>query len=71
MYVVLSDQTGEYFAGRSGVFSPLGYRELDMGFKEAYMEHTLNYENVRLARERLPVVEQSRRIWDLRFNPLT
>ncbi len=71
MYVVLSDQTGEYFVGRSGVFSPLGYRELDMGFKEAYMEHTLNYENVRLARERLPVVEQSRRIWDLRFNPLT
>ncbi|MGB9827377.1 MAG: carbon-nitrogen hydrolase family protein [Thermosphaera sp.] len=71
MYIILADQTGDYFVGRSGVFSPLGYRELDMGYREAYMEHTLNYENIRLARERLPVVEQSRKKWEVRFNPLT
>ncbi|WP_424155382.1 nitrilase-related carbon-nitrogen hydrolase [Thermosphaera aggregans] len=69
MYIVLADQTGDYFVGRSGVFSPLGYRELDMGFREAYMEYTLSYDNIRLARERLPVVEQSRKKWMLQFNP--
>lgn len=67
MYVVLADQVGEFFVGRSGVFNPLGYRELDMGVGEDYKEFTLDYDKVRAARERLPVVEQSKRKWDVRM----
>jgi len=34
IYLVIADQTGDMFVGRSGVFNPWGYRELDLGVEE-------------------------------------
>jgi len=67
MYVVVVNQTGEMFTGRSGVFNPMGYRELDLGLDEKYAEYTLTLREVEKAREILPVVKQSAEKWDIRL----
>ncbi|MEM1635056.1 MAG: nitrilase-related carbon-nitrogen hydrolase [Thermosphaera sp.] len=70
MYLVLADQVGDFFVGRSGVFNPLGYRELDMGVSEDYREFTLELDKVKMARERLPVINQSKKRWEVRMKEL-
>lgn len=66
-YVVIANQTGEIFTGRSGVFSPWGYRELDMGHGEKYSEYTLLLDEIEKARATIPVVEQATSKWEVRL----
>ena len=62
-YLVLSNQVGELFTGGSGVYSPLGYKIRDLGFKEAYVEVALDREELKTARELVPVVKQAITKW--------
>lgn len=66
LYIVLANQTGDQFTGRSGVFNPMGYRELDLGHVEKYAEHTLLLENVLKTRDIIPVIKQSLSKWDIK-----
>lgn len=65
MYIILSDQTGKQYVGRSGVFSPYGFREVDMGYKRGYIEWPINPVDVLEARKIVPVVNQSKNRWDI------
>jgi predicted amidohydrolase len=69
MYLILADQTGKYFVGRSGVFNPHGYRELDLGYKRNYVEWRIRPEEVIDARREVPVVKQSRSRWNIVLKP--
>lgn len=62
-YVVLVNQTGRIFTGRSGVYNPFGYKEVDLGFKQNYVEHTLDPTLVDEARNTIPVVKQALNKW--------
>jgi len=66
VYIALADQVGEMFVGRSGVFNPWGFRELDMGWRETYVEYTIDTGIVEEARKSLPVLAQSRKRWEVR-----
>lgn len=66
VYIVVANQTGEMFTGRSGVFSPWGYKELDLGFEERYSEHFLIMDEVTKARALIPVVVQSSVRWEIK-----
>lgn len=66
IYIVLANQTGDMFTGRSGVFSPWGYKELDMGFDEKYAEYTLDIEEVEKTRSTIPVVRQAAERWEIK-----
>jgi len=70
MYIVLANQTGKQYTGRSGVFNPFGFRELDLGFKPNYAEHEIDPKIVEEAREQIPVVRESSRKWVISFTPL-
>lgn len=63
LYIVLVDHVGEMFVGRSGVFNPMGYKELDLGASELYAEYTLNMENVKRTRETIPVLKYASERW--------
>lgn len=67
MYIVLANQTGDMFTGRSGVFNPWGYRELDIGFEEKYTEYTVHIEEIEKARSILPVVRQASEKWEIKI----
>ncbi len=67
MYIILSDHTGELYVGRSGVFNPYGFREVDMGFKPGYIEWGIKPEVVEEARKIIPVMDKSRIFWDIFF----
>lgn len=67
LYVVLANQVGDLFTGRSGVFNPLGYRELDAGAEEKYIEYEIDLESVEKARELVPAVKQSVKKWDIKI----
>lgn len=63
VYLILVDQVDDMFAGRSGVFNPWGYRELDLGWKEAYVEYRVETDVVNEVRRTLPVVAQAKARW--------
>ncbi|MEM1628816.1 MAG: nitrilase-related carbon-nitrogen hydrolase [Desulfurococcaceae archaeon] len=67
IYLVIADQTGDMFVGRSGVFNPWGYRELDLGVEEKYVEHEVDIDQLKVVREILPVLRQARDKWEIRF----
>lgn len=67
IYVVVANQTGEMFTGRSGVFNPWGYKELDLGVAEVYSEHELRMSEVESARAAIPVLSQSSGTWVIRL----
>lgn len=64
-YLVLADQTGEMFAGRSGVFNPYGFRELDLGALEAYREYAIDTSIVDEVRRKIPALLYSRSKWSI------
>ncbi|MEM1611849.1 MAG: nitrilase-related carbon-nitrogen hydrolase [Desulfurococcaceae archaeon] len=66
-YVVVANQTSEMFTGRSGVFSPWGYRELDMGISEKYSEHSIFLDEVEKARTTIPTIRQSFDKWEIKL----
>jgi len=67
MYLILSNQTGEIYTGRSGVYNPFGYKELDLGSGEKYVEYSIDLDMVDEARKQIPVVSQSRNKWVVEF----
>ncbi|MEM4482158.1 MAG: nitrilase-related carbon-nitrogen hydrolase [Desulfurococcaceae archaeon] len=67
LYLIVANQVGEMFTGRSGVFNPLGYRELDMGNGEKYSEHTLFLEEVERARSTMPILRQAFEKWEVKI----
>jgi len=67
VYLVVANQVGEMFTGRSGVYSPWGFKELDMGYREGYIEHRLLLEEVEKARNTLPVLKQSSEKWEVKL----
>ncbi len=67
MYLVVSNHTGRLYTGRSGVFNPYGYRELDMGVKPGYAEHKLSLSIVEEARRNIPVLQHSVDKWSIMF----
>jgi len=67
VYLVLANQVGEMFTGRSGVYSPWGYKELDMGYREGYIEHKLLLDEVERARNIIPVLRQSSEKWEVKL----
>lgn len=71
IYIILANQVGEMFTGRSGVFNPLGYRELDMGSGERYAEHLLLLDEVEKARSSMPVLRQAREKWEIKIKQET
>ncbi|ADV64767.1 carbon-nitrogen hydrolase family protein [Desulfurococcus mucosus] len=66
VYIALADHVGEAFVGRSGVFNPWGLRELDLGWRETYMEHEVDASLVAEARKTLPVLEQAKAKWEIK-----
>lgn len=64
-YLVLADQTGEMFVGRSGVFNPFGYRELDLGVMETYREYAIDTSLVNEARRKIPTLSYSKSRWSI------
>jgi predicted amidohydrolase len=71
VYIVVANQVGELFTGRSGVYSPWGVKELDMGYREEYVEHRLQLEEVEKARSTIPVLKQSSEKWEIRLKSST
>ncbi|MEM1825380.1 MAG: nitrilase-related carbon-nitrogen hydrolase [Desulfurococcaceae archaeon] len=67
MYIVIANQTGELYTGRSGVYNPYGFKELDLGFKPKYCEYKLDLTIVDDAREQIPVVKQALEKWSIEF----
>lgn len=65
MFIIVVNQVGEMFTGRSGVFNPWGYREVDLGVEERYFEHVLRIEDVEEVRKTLPVVRQAIDKWEI------
>lgn len=65
MFLILVNQTGALFTGRSGVFNPMGYREVDLGHKARYIEHEINLEELREVRELIPVLHQAKSRWSI------
>ncbi|MEM1555101.1 MAG: nitrilase-related carbon-nitrogen hydrolase [Desulfurococcaceae archaeon] len=62
-YLILVNQTGKLFTGRSGVYNPFGYKEVDLGFKQQYLEHSINPAVVEEARNTIPVAKQAMEKW--------
>jgi predicted amidohydrolase len=65
MYLILSSHTGELYVGRSGLFSPLGYRVIDLGYKPGYAEVLLDRSIVAEARRLLPVLDSAAKHWKI------
>ncbi|WP_440059755.1 nitrilase-related carbon-nitrogen hydrolase [Thermogladius sp. 4427co] len=67
VFIAVANQVGEMFTGGSGLYSPLGYKKLELGFRETYAEAEIDLEELSEAREIIPVVYQSKTIWDLKM----
>ncbi len=67
MYLVVANHTGKQYTGRSGVYNPYGYKELDLGVKPGYMEHPLHGYIVEEARRNIPVLKHSEQKWEIGF----
>ncbi len=65
MYLIIANQTGEQYTGRSGVFNPYGYKEFDLGFHKKYAEHRIDLSLVDEARRDIPVVKHSMDRWSI------
>lgn len=66
IYIVLANQVGELFTGRSGVYNPMGYKEIDAGVDEKYLEYEIDLTSVEKTRELIPVLRQSIEKWEIK-----
>ncbi len=60
MYVVIANQTGKTFTGRSMIVDPMGTVLLDLGIRETYSEYTIDVDYIYEVRETLPVLRLRR-----------
>jgi len=63
IYIILSSHTGEKYTGRSGVFSPYGYRMIDLGSRPGYAEISIDKDSVYDARKLVPVLKHTKMRW--------
>ncbi len=66
-WVVVVDQCGRGYVGRSMVVDPYGVKAVDLGFREDYIEYTIDTGLVYKARETIPVVSKARDKWRIEF----
>ncbi|MEM2006045.1 MAG: carbon-nitrogen hydrolase family protein [Sulfolobales archaeon] len=68
-YVVVANQFGPTFTGRSMVVDPLGVVLLDLGIGEKYAEYEIDVDYVHEARRILPLLSLRREdVYSLKFN---
>lgn len=60
VYVVIANQTGKYFTGRSMIIDPLGVVLIDLGVNEVYKEYTIDVDYIYEVRRKLPVLKLRR-----------
>ncbi|MGB9785344.1 MAG: carbon-nitrogen hydrolase family protein [Fervidicoccaceae archaeon] len=58
IFLVIANQYGKDFTGRSAVFGPLGEVILDLGVGEKYREISIDISEVEDARKKIPVLKQ-------------
>ncbi len=63
MYIILSSHSGEKYVGRSGVFSPYGYRVIDLGLRPGYSEISIDRESIYDVRKLIPVLKHAEMRW--------
>ncbi len=69
-YLVIANQYGPRFTGRSMVVDPLGVVVLDLGIGEKYQEYEIDVDYVHEARKALPLLSLRREdVYSLRFAP--
>ncbi len=60
IYVVIANQTGKTFTGRSMIVDPMGTVLVDLGIRETYDEYTIDVDYIHEVRETLPVLKLRR-----------
>ena len=60
IYIVIVNQTGKTFTGRSMIIDPTGTVLLDLGVREVYTEYTIDVDYIHEVRETLPVLRLRR-----------
>lgn len=60
VYMVIANQCGTYFTGRSMIVNPYGVVEVDLGVEEKYLEYQVDLSLVDRVREILPVLKLRR-----------
>ncbi len=60
IYLVIANQTGKMFTGRSFIVDPLGVILLDLGIDEKYYEYTIDVDYIQKVRRILPVLNLRR-----------
>ncbi len=60
VYMVIANQTGKYFTGRSMIIDPLGTVLIDLGINETYKEYTIDVDYIYEVRRKLPVLKLRR-----------
>lgn len=60
VYVIIANQTGKYFTGRSMIIDPLGTVLVDLGVNETYKEYTIDVDYIYEVRRKLPVLKLRR-----------
>ncbi len=60
VYLVIANQTGKMFTGRSFIVDPLGVILLDLGINERYYEYTIDIDYIQQVRKTLPVLNLRR-----------
>lgn len=57
IYLVIANQTGKFFTGRSMIIDPLGTVIADLGIRETYNEFTIDVDYIYEVRRILPILE--------------
>lgn len=60
MYIVIVNQTGKTFTGRSMIVDPMGTVVLDLGSREIYYEYLIDVDYIYDVRRKLPVLKLRR-----------
>ncbi len=63
-WIVVADQCGRGYVGRSMVIDPYGVKKTELGFLEDYTEYYIDKDIVYKARETIPVLEKARK-WSI------
>lgn len=66
-WIIIADQYGENYVGRSMIVNPYGVKEVDLGVGVKYVEHYIDENIVREVREKIPVLEKARSNWRIEF----
>ncbi len=66
-WIIVADQYGKNYVGRSMIINPYGVKEVDLGIGVKYVEHYIDENIVREVREKIPILEKTRSNWKIEF----